>query len=84
MVHSNLAFLVWPFSLLLAYTRELLAKDIISLTQIYLPKHSEPTDSFIRGPPAAAKSLKKFTGSTQVQPTNIILYSHFNQDTGMG
>lgn len=45
-VHSNLAFLVWPFFLPLAYTRELFAKDIISLTTIYLPKYSEPIYSF--------------------------------------
>lgn len=45
-VHSNLTSLVWPLSLPLAYIRELLAKDIISLPRIYMPKHSELTDSF--------------------------------------
>lgn len=48
-VHSNLASLVWPFSFPRAYTKELLAKDIISLSRIYLPKQSEATDSFTKG-----------------------------------
>lgn len=67
-VHSNLASLVWLFSLPLAYTRELLAKDIISLTRIYLPKQSEPIHSFIEGLQLLKmyKGPKQFIGSRQV------------------